>query len=151
MWLITEGSAHSHSCFGHFLCGLLQCTVHGAALEEHWKVAIAPEYSSMSYYGHLLICWCDTFASHTALALSRFLGAIQDSSCHLSSPADLNGMSQAIWETASFHLPLSTPSRRTYSKSCQIKECYLTGLGKHAFSVMASALYLLRSNWPQLC
>lgn len=32
-------SAHCHSCLGHYLTGLPQCALHGAALEEHLEAS----------------------------------------------------------------------------------------------------------------
>ena len=58
-----EGLAYGHSCLCHFLVGLLQCVLHGAALGDHPEVTSGPECGAVKVVGHPFVS-----LYHTAVA-----------------------------------------------------------------------------------
>ncbi|XP_058022377.1 H-2 class I histocompatibility antigen, Q9 alpha chain-like isoform X1 [Ahaetulla prasina] len=68
---------HGHSCSRDLSLGLLQCSLHGAPLEEHSETPVSPECSCAGDRGSGSELPCNTYPAQTALAACCLLGALQ--------------------------------------------------------------------------
>lgn len=73
-----RGIGHSYSCLKHLLFKLLQCTLHGAALEDYMETSIDPQCSRSCGVKELLGFPCDFSTARVPLVVLSFLpGVIQ--------------------------------------------------------------------------